>query len=65
MTVLALFGVLAGGAFVMTGCSGSSVSTSVTPTGTYTINFVATGPNNLTVTTPFNLLVGAGAPGQF
>jgi hypothetical protein len=64
MTVFALCGILAGGACVMTGCSGTSTSNSITPTGTYTINFVTTGPNNLSVTTPFNFVVGQGAPGQ-
>ena len=64
LTAFAFVGVLLGGSAVMAGCSGSNVSTQVTPTGTYTINFVATGPGGLSVTTPFTFIVAQGAAGQ-
>ncbi len=64
-SLLALFGVLAGGSAVLSGCSSSSVKSALTPVGTYTINFVATGPGSTSVTTPITFTVGAGALGQF
>jgi hypothetical protein len=64
LTAFALFGVLLGGSDVMSGCLSSNVSKQITPTGTYTINFVATGPGGLSVTTPFTFIVAQGAPGQ-
>jgi hypothetical protein len=64
LTALALFGTLAGGSIVATGCSSGNTTVSVTPVGTYTINFVAAGPGGVTVTTPITFTVGQGAPGQ-
>ncbi len=61
--MLALFGILAGGSVVLSGCSGGAIAITPTPVGSYTINFVATGPNGA-VTTPITFTVGQGAPGQ-
>lgn len=64
LTVAGLFGILAGGSVLMSGCSSGNFSTQITPVGTYTINFVATSPNTTTVTTPITFIVGQGAAGQ-
>ncbi len=64
MTIAGLFGILAGGSVLMSGCSSGNFSTQVTPVGTYTVNFVATGPNSTTVSTPITFIVGQGAVGQ-
>lgn len=64
LTVVSLFGVLVGGSVLMSGCSSGNFSTQITPVGTYTVNFVATGPNSTSVTTPITFIVGPGAPGQ-
>lgn len=63
LTVLSLFGILAGSSVLMSGCSSSNFTKQITPVGTYTVNFVATGPNS-TVTTPITFIVGPGTPGQ-
>jgi hypothetical protein len=65
LTVVALFGILTGGSILMSGCSSSnSSSTQLTPVGTYTVNFVAAGPNNQTITTPITFIVGKGEAGE-
>ena len=64
LAALAIFGVLAGGSIVLSGCNSGAITTTPTPVGTYTINFVATGPNSTVVTTPITFTVGPGAPGQ-
>jgi len=64
LTLAGLFGILAGGSIVMSGCSGSSFSTAITPVGTYTVNFVATGPGSTMVSTPITFIVAQGATGQ-
>jgi hypothetical protein len=63
VSIAALFGLLAGGSIVMSGCSGTSTSGNLTPVGTYTINFVATSGSQ-TVTTPFTFAVGPGEAGE-
>ena len=64
LTIVGLFGILTGGSVLMSGCSSGTVTSQVTPVGTYTINFVATGPNSTTVSTPITFIVGQGAAGQ-
>ena len=63
-TIAGLFGILAGGSVLMSGCSSGNFNTQVTPVGTYTVNFIATGPNSTSVSTPITFIVGQGAAGQ-
>jgi len=64
ITMAGLFGILAGGSVLISGCSSGNFATRITPVGTYTVNFVATGPNSTSVSTPITFIVGQGAAGQ-
>ena len=62
--IVELFGIIAGGSVLVSACSTGNFTMQVTPVGAYTINFVATGPNETTVSTPITFSVGQGAAGQ-
>ena len=65
LSVLALFGLLAGSAAVLSGCGSSTSNTpSLTPTGVYHVTVTASGPNGITSSFPVTFTVGAGIPGQ-
>ena len=65
LSLVALFGILAGGATVLTGC-GSTVAapgTYLTPPGVYTVQVIAKS-GATTISTPVTFTVTAGVPGQ-
>ncbi len=65
LLLIALFGTLIGSSFILTGCGNSGRNAVyLTPTGTYTINVSATGPNGQTITLPVTFTVAPGLPGQ-
>jgi sugar lactone lactonase YvrE len=65
LSALILLGLLAGGSAALTGCSGATTLTNgTTPAGVYTVQLVASGPNNTTVSTPITFTVTQGIPGQ-
>ena len=65
LAMLALFGLLAGSATVLSGCGSSTSNTpSLTPTGVYKVTVTATGPNGAVASFPVTFTVAAGIPGQ-
>lgn len=64
LAAIALFGILAGGAMVLSGCAGPSKTPTITPVGIYNVVISVQGTNAPVATVPITFTVTAGVPGQ-